>query len=295
MTRGSRSRSPRPCFRSASSASRRTRQTGRSKSSRGRLRDAAGQARGLHHRWQAQRLHGRRLQGHVDRCRGQVRAQGPGRAGQVAADGKTAAAPAETTYRRIRMHVGKLMARLNAKNVRFDVGSGGVPELTSTDIAGALGMVPAGLGRELLCLVWWPDGACLTATDLANTLSAAQRKYAMAHAERWPRWIVDAELGTISEGYQRVRLAVLAELASPGKCPACSGRGTISQASGPIIACRPCDGTGRRRISDAWRADALNLTEGGYRRVWRPVYEWTMGLCADALGDAAKAMERAAA
>lgn len=224
------------------------------------------------------------------------------------------------------MHVGKLMARLNAKNVRFDVGSGGVPELTSTDIAGALGMVPAGLGRELLCLVWWPDGARLTATDLANTLSdaqrgewrrreeqmldatlavsmhtggdslrAAQRKYAMAHAERWPRWIVDAELGTISEGYQRVRLAVLAELASPGKCPACSGRGTISQASGPIIACRPCDGTGRRRVSDAWRADALNLTEGGYRRVWRPVYEWTMGLCADALGDAAKAMERAAA
>jgi hypothetical protein len=223
------------------------------------------------------------------------------------------------------MHIGKLMARLNPKNVRFDVGSGGIPELTSTDIAAALGMVPAGLGRELLCMVWWPAGASLTAGDLARILSdaqrgewrareeymldatlavaihtgadslrAAQRKYAAAHAERWPRWIVDAELGTLNAGYERVRHAILAEAVCPGKCPTCGGRGVIS-AAGLLAACRQCTGTGNRRISDAWRAEALNITEGGYRHTWRPVYEWTFELCADAIRTATAAMDRATA
>lgn len=45
----------------------------------------------------------------------------------------------------------EMLARLNPTNVRFDVGrGGGVPELTNIDIAGALGMVPAGLGRDLM-------------------------------------------------------------------------------------------------------------------------------------------------
>ena len=36
------------------------------------------------------------------------------------------------------------LARLNPSNVRFDVGcGGGIPELTSIDIAHALGRVPA--------------------------------------------------------------------------------------------------------------------------------------------------------
>jgi hypothetical protein len=221
------------------------------------------------------------------------------------------------------MHIGKMMARLNPSNVRFDVGSGGTPNLTAADIAAALGMVPAGLGRELLCLVWWPAGASLTAADLAKILSdaqrvewrrreerlldatlsvavhtggdslrEAQRKYAAAHAARWPRWIVDAELGTANAGYERVRGAVLAELASPGKCPTCGGRGSTA-ADGLVITCRQCTGTGNRRISDAWRAEALNITEGGYRHTWRPVYEWTIELCADALRVAASKMEAA--
>ncbi len=51
-------------------------------------------------------------------------------------------------------HVGKLLARLNPTTVRYDIGRGGMPELTPQDIAGALAMVPAGLGRELICRLW---------------------------------------------------------------------------------------------------------------------------------------------
>jgi hypothetical protein len=218
------------------------------------------------------------------------------------------------------------MARLNPKNVRFDVGSGGIPELTSTDIAAALAMVPAGIGRELLCRVWWPDGANLTARQLAaqmehaqraewaeretrmlhatlavavhtggESLRRAQRQYSEAHAARWPRWVADAEIGTLSPGYSRVRAAVLTELCSPGLCPTCSGRGHRVDDYGVHVSCAGCKGSGRRAISDRWRAEALQITEAGYRHTWRGAYEWMYQLCADAITSATRAMDTALA
>src|SRR3954465_8474053 len=111
------------------------------------------------------------------------------------------------------MHTGKRLAMLNPKNCRFDVGSGGIPEVVSEDVAHALGKVQAGIGREVLCLIWWPDGARLTAKDLDNYVdkmirdewlrressmldavlavamggSKAQAVFSTAHAHRWPK------------------------------------------------------------------------------------------------------------
>lgn len=221
------------------------------------------------------------------------------------------------------MHIGKLMALLNPKNVRFDVGSGGTPELTSTEIAGALGMVPSGLGRELLCLTWWPDGAKLTARQLSSqlenaqlaewkaretrmldallmvathtggdSLRRAQGAYSAAHAARWPKWVVQPDLGASSPGYERIRAAVLMEICQPGLCPNCSGRGSRQDQDGPVVSCRPCSGSGRRTVSDQWRAEALQITEAGYRHTWRGVYEWTYALCNDAMLKAVRTMEK---
>lgn len=54
----------------------------------------------------------------------------------------------------------EMLARLNAQTARFDVGQGGgAPSLTTSAIAAALGMVPAGLGREVMEAVYLPDGA----------------------------------------------------------------------------------------------------------------------------------------
>lgn len=223
-------------------------------------------------------------------------------------------------------HPAYLLARLNPKNVRFDVGSGGTADLTPTDIAAALAMVPSGLGRELMCRVWWPDGASLTARDLAarleraqldewgaretrmldallavathtggDSLRRAQRMYGEAHSNRWPKWITDAELASQSPGYARVRAAVLTELASPGLCPTCGGRGHVQPDTAAVVTCTGCKGSGRKSISDQWRADALRITEAGYRHTWRPVYEWTMSLCIDAMSGAVDAMQKACA
>ena len=220
-------------------------------------------------------------------------------------------------------HPAYLLARLNAKNVRFDVGSGGIPDLTPQDIAAALAFVPRGMGRELLCRVWWPDGAELTMRDLSGRIESAQRdewaaressmldamlavashtggatlrraqgKYADAHAKRWPKWVTDPEIGTMSPGYERTRIAVLAELSSPGLCPTCAGRGEL-MAGNILTICDKCKGSGKRAVSDQWRAEALRITGSGYNRTWRPVYEWTLQLCVDALAPACHAFAQA--
>src|SRR5699024_3109756 len=169
-------------------------------------------------------------------------------------------------------------------------------------------------GRELLCRKWWPDGAALTATqtdvmladiqraewmrrenamrdaiwDVAShTGGESQRKatraYARAHERQWPMWIACVETGEVSPRYHGVRVLVLTELSRPGLCVACGGRGNVTPDIGAVHACTDCRGTGRRRISDRARAKVIGITEGGYRHTWRPVYEWTMRTCEDAL------------
>lgn len=223
------------------------------------------------------------------------------------------------------MHVGKLMARLNPKNVRFDVGSGGIPEMTSTDIAGALGMVPAGLGRELMCRMWWPDGARLTAHELAGLLERIQREewsrrearmldamlavashtggesmrraqsmYAAAHAERWPRWVLNAETGTLNPVYVDIRRCVVMELIEPKHCPACSGRGMVRTPEGNRD-CERCDGNGTVAYGNTRRAKHLHVIESAYRQTWERPYNWLLEHVTDELLSATRAMERAAA
>lgn len=221
------------------------------------------------------------------------------------------------------MRIGKALARLNPKPASYDIGSDGIPDTTPQDIAAALGMVPDGIGRELLCQIWWPDGARLTARHLADmleseqrsewmrrekamqdalwlvashtggdTLRRAQRAYNDAHMARWPRWIDDADLGALNTGYRRVRMAVVAEIIDPHQCRGCGGTGHIQRDNLRVI-CDRCRGTGRGTVSDRGRADSLRINESSYRRTWQPVYQWTMEHCMDAMTRADQAMRAA--
>lgn len=206
------------------------------------------------------------------------------------------------------MHIGKHLARLNPSTVRYDIGSGGTPELTAQDRAAALAAVSDGIGRELLCHVWWPDGARLMQHELAALLADAQRQewqrredamlnavlavaentrhaastYAEAHAHRWPRMVIaDRGIPTISGGYERVRKAVLAEMASNGLCSTCGGRAMHANAQGLIVMCPTCKGTGHLPVSERNRADAMGVAWTTYRDGWHKVYSWTVELCVE--------------
>ncbi len=223
------------------------------------------------------------------------------------------------------MHVGKLMARLNAKNVRFDVGSGGLPDLTPQDIAAALGMVPSGLGRELLCRLWWPDGSLLTARELSRilqqtiraewasresalldgllavashtggeSLRQAQRKYADAHANRWPKYLVNADTGEVNKVYENMARCVVFEIVEPKHCPTCTGRGHVKSDTGPKR-CERCEGGGVVSYGNTRRARHLGVIESAYRQRWDKPYTWLLEYATDHLREATYAMERAAA
>ena len=214
------------------------------------------------------------------------------------------------------MHIGKRLARLNAKTVRFDVGSGGTPEFTPADIAAALAFVPAGIGREVLCRVYWPEGAKLTASTLDKLILDLQLKewtrretamyralcrvatqtepsprrgatvqYAEAHKARWPRWVVKQEPLEITETYACIRKAVLAELSEPRPCPDCSASGTLL-VHGKDVRCPRCDGFSTLAKGPTWRAERLEMKESSYKQTWAEPYEWLLRLLATELAGA---------
>jgi hypothetical protein len=208
------------------------------------------------------------------------------------------------------MHVGQRLAMLNPKNCRFDIGSGGIPDIVATDVAAALGMVAPGLGREILCRVWWPDGAKLTENQLRDLVdvilrdewmrresrmldamlavalrgSRGQGAYATAHADRWPRMVVrEREVPQLASGYAKVRDAVINELASAGLCPDCKGRGERISSMNVHIPCASCEGKGHLRLSERGRADLCGFSWKTYREGWASVYDWTFQACTDDL------------
>ncbi|AFC85899.1 hypothetical protein [Frateuria aurantia] len=203
-------------------------------------------------------------------------------------------------------HIGKLLGRLNPKTQTFTDASGGVPELTPQDIAGALAFVPSGLGRELLCHVWWPGGAERTRAQLDAAIMEllakewrrredaqldamlmvatpdvgrrrAQDAFAQAHKERWPSW-GKMEQGILqpSEVYVRIRDAVLMELRAGYFGDADSGAG--------------------RAWSDRDRAEMIERSNVTYStNGWKRVYEWLLDHCANEVGIAQRRFGRAAA
>lgn len=206
-------------------------------------------------------------------------------------------------------NVRKLMARLNPANCRFDVGSGGEGGLNAQDIAGALGMVPAGIGRDLLAWCWWPEGAKATTRELelavlelllhehgrrADIELRARRRLtqAKAMAELQPAMttsarrevnhcklaLEDARADLWPERHDvlaRIARAALAEVRDPAKCGTCSGRGEL-MVGAVLRECTACAGTGIKAASNRSRAEAIGRDESTYRNAWAPVFEWLM-------------------
>lgn len=215
------------------------------------------------------------------------------------------------------------LAMLNPKTIRYNIGRGGMPELTSEDVAAALGMVPNALGRELLIHCYWPDGAaraagkldgivCLLlheeitrrahryqsatlALNMARDRASGHRKTPTAEQAEIRRLecaLSDARADMwpmVPERWWRLRQAVLDELAGNSLCPACGGRGHV-QADALQVRCEACGGSGIAAVSDAARAAAIGVSRQKYAdNGWRGMYEWLYSQLVDARADAARA------
>lgn len=209
--------------------------------------------------------------------------------------------------------IGQQMARLNTSHVKFDIGAGGgMPSLTPQDIAAGIGMIPDGIGRELLMHVYWPDGAqrnraklielltltqleehnrreqevaralCKVAIGMPASKASATRAYSDAHLNRWPLWVTKIETVTITKAYENICLGVLEELRHPRQCPQCDGMEERDRV-GKVKVCGRCLGTGTVVYGSTWRAARLGMKRAAFIENWKGPYEWLMDLCCESL------------
>ncbi|EQM87192.1 hypothetical protein L681_20960 [Stenotrophomonas maltophilia MF89] len=226
------------------------------------------------------------------------------------------------------MNPREAMGRLGPTTVKFDIGrGGGKPDLTNQDIAAALGMVPAGLGRELLEACWWPDGAALRRHKLRDAVIALvtpelqrqQRRLAEARTDlglaevcigwggaataeqRANRDAAQQRLGRVKaqcwpistlESLPTLAVAVIGEIACRSHCSSCEGRGHTMSGDLRVI-CKSCGGSGLTAVSDRRRAASIGRDESSYRERWRGVYEWLLAKFGEAEQDAAWRMAKA--
>lgn len=207
--------------------------------------------------------------------------------------------------------VRELMARFGPTTVKLDTGSGGVPALTTQDIAAALAFVPAGLGRELLEALWWPDSASRRRDHLRqaviglvapefnrqqHALSIARTELGIAKASMG--WcgssVTDMQRRECARAQAKLDAtralcwptntmeqlgvlagAVIAEMRGAGCCKACNGlRVQAAPECAGVVECEACGGRGFEQLSGRSRAASIGADQSAYRRFWQPVYEW---------------------
>lgn len=224
-----------------------------------------------------------------------------------------------------------LSSRMGPTTVKFDTGRGGTPDLTTQDIAAALGMVPAGLGRELLEALWWPDSGMRRTQQLRQAvialvapeyirqqqaLNVARTEFGIAKAcmgwaggavtevQRVEYRRAEARLeaaralcwpNNTMEQLSSLTEAVISEMASSGACSDCDGAGTQKAGGGlGINACENCEGSGVKPLSGRKRAASIGADWSAYSRFWQPVYVWMLKRMREAENEAAKLFSKSA-
>lgn len=205
--------------------------------------------------------------------------------------------------------IDELLGRLEATTVKFDIGRGGIPELTAQDIAAALGMCedkfavlmfeavasgtirdPAAVDKAIAQAQFaeWRNRMdrmvtaqlAMVEADGAPIWQRAQRRWRAkqmlegAKAAMWP--------ALVEEHYAQMRLALLTELRSNRVCPVCNGRKSV-MVENTLIECEHCLGTGRIAISDRSRAQMMRMHHSTYRDQWKAPYEWMYRHLSDAV------------
>jgi head-tail adaptor len=187
--------------------------------------------------------------------------------------------------------VRELLARLNPTTIRYDTGKGGgAPELTNIDIAGALGFVAAGLGREVL-------ESCYLSDVVRPTRRLREIVVAMVREEwdRQGRQLMEAKTnlalakviagwgGAITADQRREvdRCRAKFEAVRAAMWPDATGERL------PAILLAVLQDVGRGGMSDRGRAEAIGVSWSTYRSAWAPVYRWMLQQMLEAEQEAA--------
>mgnify|MGYP005851922533 CR=1 FL=1 len=206
------------------------------------------------------------------------------------------------------------LSRLNAKTQSFTDSGGGRPDMTTAEIAAALGSVKGELQQQMLTLLWCPglsdpywiarclvepmtgewqvmmmevvcaehDHALATDDGELEAILAAERKLAKAKLACWPK--------PGGGKYPKLIRMAMDEFREPGKCQHCNGTGQVTEGE-KVKACRHCGGTGNDTAftSAASRARKFSgIDPRAWQRTWAAPYQWILDVMAEAYRDGAK-------
>ncbi|WP_288432722.1 hypothetical protein [uncultured Stenotrophomonas sp.] len=194
------------------------------------------------------------------------------------------------------MDVREKLAQLNPSSVRYDVCPSGAGS-TENPYAMALGFVPAGMGRDLLEYLYWPDGAALRGAAIYRSivkvlmaewsrrqslLASARAAYGMAASiANFNRRQDEATKREIE--ILKSRVAVARQNAWPDNV----------EDRLPLLIPLLLRAMKGEKLSGVERAKAMNMSESAYREGWNSAYEWGLTAMIDAEAEAARTMERA--
>lgn len=190
----------------------------------------------------------------------------------------------------------KIATELNESSVKYGYCPTGTGS-TENPYAMALGFVPAGMGRDLLEYLYWPDGAILRGAAIyQGIVRVAMKEWAtrmQAHTDaRCNYGLADSlakfardrsEATTRNLSILQARVAVARDNLWPEKL----------EDKLPMlipILLRTMKG---EKHSNVERAKAMGMDESSYRERWAKVYEWMLSKMIDEEQAAARAMEQA--
>lgn len=179
--------------------------------------------------------------------------------------------------------VRELLARLNPTTIRMDTGTGsggGVDALTNIDIAGALGMVPAGLGRDLVELLYGPAPS---RADIIRVFHGITR-LALEERNHRSRSFIDAKtlwgIADCMAKFERDRSELTCRNLSMLKARAVLARERLFpeklEDRMPQIAAITMGYMKGERLSNRERAAVLGVSDSTYREGWASVVDWLL-------------------
>lgn len=151
----------------------------------------------------------------------------------------------------------ELLAMMTARGIRLGNAYGGVPSLTSLDVAGAMGMGHIPRREAVLLLVKYCDDRTMIHELWAYWFADRMQK---AWREKWVRKRGDVE---------KLSRLTLEEHIDGKICKTCCGVGSVIVDSKKRD-CHVCEGVGRRYAGEPTLADYFGVSRRQYRQVWEP-------------------------
>jgi len=156
----------------------------------------------------------------------------------------------------------EILTLLGPKPQNLNGTGGGIPEITSQDVAASLARIPI-TGPALLVRTMSGDLSSL------RPLQQAFRQH-VAHMAMLKHWKAGPKYNDYFEGLCE---AVLHFYVIPSKCGRCHGHGQITLITKQVIPCPICAGEGNKDVSERAKARAAGIPSSTWDDVWTDRYE----------------------